>query len=151
MKSPLKSVSEWGNRLLLLVNTVLFGLALWFVCTRGLQSAPQGFSYQDLVTILLTAIAVILAAVTVFVALTALWGYTALKESAKIAAEQVARDIAEETAKSTAADAARALTMRELPGMVQLYLSTSGASGGDAPEDELAAELKRGGNDDPAR
>lgn len=146
-RSALRSISEWGNRLTLLLNVVLFGIAFWFVCTRGLQSAPQGFSYQDLITILLTAIAVILAAVTIFVALVALWGYTALKENAKAAAEKVARDTAEETARAEATAAARAVTMRELPGMVRLYFSTEGAPSQTDGSEDLAEALKGGERD----
>ncbi len=146
-RSALRSVAEWGNRLTLLLNVVLFGLAFWFISTRGLQAAPQGFSYQDLVTILLTAIAVILAAVTIFVALVALWGYTALKENAKAAAEKVARETAEETAKLEATAAARTLTMRELPGMVRLYFATEGSPSQTVESGDLAEALKIGDGD----
>lgn len=146
-RSALRGIAEWGNRLALFLNLVLFGLALWFLCTRGLQTAPKGFSYQDLVTILLTAIAVMLAAVTIFVALVALWGYSALKENAKAAAEKVAKETAEETAKGAATAAARTLTMRELPGMVRLYFSTEGAPPQTNEGGDLAEALK--GSDDP--
>ena len=145
-RSALRSIAEWGNRLALLLNIVLFGFACWFISTRGLQVAPQGFSYQELVTILLTAIAVILAAVTIFVALVALWGYTALKENAKAAAEEVARETAEETARTEAVAAARTLTMRELPGMVRLYFATEGSPSQADDSGDLAEALKIGGD-----
>lgn len=146
-RSALRSIAEWGNRLTLLLNLVLFGLAIWFISTRGLQEAPKGFSYQDLVTILLTAIAVILAAVTIFVALVALWGYTALRENAKAAAEKVARETAEEAARAEATAVARTLTMRELPEMVRLYFSTVGAPSRGEETQELAEALKLGDGD----
>jgi len=156
-KSITRDIAAWGNRLSIFLNVVLFVLAGWFITTRGLQPAPNGFTYQDLVTVLLTAIAVILAAVTVFVALVALWGYNALKENAKSAAEAAARETAEETARVTAKAAARTLTMRELPGMVELYFRTHGVpegspeavtEGAEVAGDDLSEALKRGDGDE---
>lgn len=141
-RSAVKSMTKWGNRLVLLLNLALFAIAFWFICTRGLQPTSKEFSYQDLVTILLAAIAVILAAVTIFVALVALWGYTALKETAKTAAEKVARETAEETANLVVPAAARTLTMRELPGMVRLYFATEGTPQQTEDDGDLEEALK---------
>lgn len=139
------TTTDWANRLLLLFNVILLALGGWFVATRGISPAPKGWSYQDLITILLTAIAVLLAAVTVFIALAALWGYNTLKESAKSTAETIAREVAEQAARSTATKVARVVTMRELPEMVKVYASFDGQVPGGGT-DELTDALKADGD-----
>lgn len=140
----------WANKLIFGLNVLVLALGLWFLGTRGLERPPAGWHYQDLVTILLAAIGVLLAGVTAFVAILALWGYSAVKSEARAAASAVA----EEHARNTASEVARAVTLRELPGMVALHFETSGKPTTLASDATPSLEdvLKRGdGNESDAK
>jgi hypothetical protein len=136
-----------ANRALLVVNIGLVIVVLYFLGTRGLGLPASNFEYKDLIAIILTALAVILAAVTIFVAGLAIWGYTTIRESA----ERAAVATAEEAAKLVAADVARATASREAPEAVRLYLAAAGSEAPNAADvDGLAASLKEGNADDSA-
>ena len=77
---------KWANAFLLVINVVIAFILFWYIGTPGLLAAPRGWDYKDLVTILLTAIAVMLGAATIFVAALAVYGYTAIREAAERAA-----------------------------------------------------------------
>ncbi|MFZ2287776.1 MAG: hypothetical protein WAV93_12385 [Bacteroidales bacterium] len=124
-------VVNWATRIILASNVLLFAFLIWAVAARGLQPAPADWKYQDLVTILLTAVAVILAAVTLFIAILAIWGYTALKD----AAEKEARKVATDVAQSVAAREARAASRFE---------EIAGDGQGEDPLDKLGTALKSG-------
>jgi len=108
-----EDIVRWGNRLLFLLNLALLAVATWFVGTRGLDAPTGGWTYQELVATLLTAIGVLLAIVAFFVALLAIWGYNSLKESAstvaaaraEIVADRVAREVAGPIAARVGAEA----------------------------------------------
>lgn len=67
----------------------------------------QAIEYKDFISIVLTALAVIIAALTVFVAVAAIWGFTALREEARATAERVATSTASGTAERLATKIAR--------------------------------------------
>lgn len=99
---------RWGNRLLLGLNLVVLAGGLWVIGAFGVKHDAGGWSYQDLVSILLTAIGVLLAIVALFVAFLAIWGYTTLKELAA----NIARDAAEKEARRVAASTAETVAAR---------------------------------------
>ena len=108
-----------GNVPWIYLNVGLAAL-LFYLCIRGglLPDDPR-LEYKDLITIILTAIAVLLAGVTIIIALLAVWGYSSIRESvvktAQEAAEQAARDtarsIAEPVAARVAEEAVRGLSV----------------------------------------
>lgn len=85
-----------------------FALFLIYFISRGWGS-PGGapLEYKDFISIILSALAVMLAALTLFVAVAAIWGFAALREEARSSAEQEAREtatkVATEVAESVAA------------------------------------------------
>jgi hypothetical protein len=97
------------------LNVVLAAL-LFYLCIRGgLKPDDPKVEYKDLITIILTAIAVLLAGVTIIIALLAVWGYSSILKTAQEAAEQAARDtarsIAEPVAARVAEEAVRGLSL----------------------------------------
>ncbi len=97
---------NWSNRVLLFLNLALLAGFGWFVYRDGLGAPPSGWDWKDLVTILLTAVTVILAATALFVAVLAVWGYTTIRQHAETTARNVAADIAREEARKVAATVA---------------------------------------------
>jgi uncharacterized membrane protein YuzA (DUF378 family) len=65
-------------------------ISLFDLAARGLAGPTDAMKYTDLVAILLGAVAVILAAVTLFVGVAAVWGYGTLKFAAETKAAEVA-------------------------------------------------------------
>lgn len=102
-------LARWGNRLLLAANLVLFAWILSIIARQDVSPGNSGIVYQDLISILLTALGVILAIVTLFIAGLAIWGYSALRNGA----ERIANDVAVSTATRVATDVARATAARE--------------------------------------
>ena len=98
-------MEKWFNRLLLFCNLSLLGVVGYYLATRGLKPQSTGWDYKDFVNTLLGSVAVLLAAVTVFVALVAIWGYTAIRESAERAAREVATNVAQAVATREAQNA----------------------------------------------
>lgn len=80
-------------------------MVLFYLCIRSglLPVPPPGVEYKDLITIILTAVAVLLAAVTVIIALLAFWGYNSIRESAEKVAKETAERVAARTAEPVAA------------------------------------------------
>jgi len=79
----------WINRILLGVNVVMFVVLLLFFVTRGASFSPP-WDGPAVVTIVLTAVTVVLGAVALGVALLAVWGYSALREHAGNIADKAA-------------------------------------------------------------
>jgi hypothetical protein len=80
--------TAWANRLIFLANVALAGFLGYWIATRGLDAPDKGWNPVDLITIILTATTVVLAAVAFGVALMGIWGYKAIVERA----EQVAKN-----------------------------------------------------------
>lgn len=74
----------------------------------------NGIEFKDLITIVLTAIAVLLAAVTIIIALLAFWGYSSIREAAVKSAQETAKRVAETVAESAAKDKAEEVAVRQV-------------------------------------
>jgi hypothetical protein len=59
-------MTRWVNRILLFLNACALIIAFLYFGFHGIYLVDHGIEYKDLVTIILTAIAVLLAAVTLF-------------------------------------------------------------------------------------
>jgi hypothetical protein len=132
-------MSKWINWAFTFVNASLMLVAGFFIATRGIAPASQGFEYKDLIAIILTVLAVILGAVTLFMALIAIWGYNAIREAAQLAARDAAKDIARVVAK----DVAQAVATREAQGALALSGETT-ATPDIKADDGLNALLQAG-------
>ena len=126
-RSSRDSLTRWGNRALFFMNLSLCIMFLWIFSTRSLTPST-GIEYKDLIVIVLTAVAVLLAAVTLFVGALAIYGYATL------------RDLAERTAKDTAERVAPAAAARE----AEVILHQQGIG---QPTPDLVAELQSGEED----
>ena len=133
------SWSMWINRVFVITNTILFVLFIYSICARPIIPFEDGWKYQDFVTILLACCAVILAGVTIFVALIAIWGYNAIREAAEKASREVASDIAKDIAQVVAA--------REFQNALALSGGFPGAPDINNDVAELTAELRSGKED----
>jgi hypothetical protein len=130
---------RWGSRLVFAVNIVFFLILASKFGMHGLAKPDGEWKYSDLVVILLTGIAVLLAVATVFIAGMAIWGYAAIR--------QAAQDKAEEIAKIIATDVAQAVATREAISARNLFAEGSPVGGGPAgvtAADALTKELKTG-------
>lgn len=92
---------RWLNVAVTSVNLTISGGILYFL-VFGPVLREDGLSYRDFVTILMTAVTAILAAVTVIVAVAALWGFAAIRQSAVDQSTTEARKIAAKVARETA-------------------------------------------------
>lgn len=125
-----------ANALLFVANVCLLLLAGWFVLTRGVAAPTVGWTYQDLITISLSALAVLLAAVTIFLGGAAIWGYASLREGA----HKKAADIASKVAMEAAQNAAQSAVARELPSAVRVYMDSQKPAGDT--QDDLPKQLR---------
>lgn len=101
---------------LIIMNLLSAWALIWFMATRGFRSTEE-YDGAELVSIILTAIGLIVAAMPIFLALLAFWGYSSLNELVRVTAEkkaaEVAKDIASEVAAEVASRAARAASDQE--------------------------------------
>ena len=91
-----------ANAMLLAVNAVLLIVAIAYIVTRGIAAPPTGWDYKDLITILLTVLGAILAALAIFIGIAAVWGYSVLRQAAEEKAAAVADAKAAEIAEVVA-------------------------------------------------
>ena len=124
-------MTRWGNRVLLFLNIVLLLGSILYFGTHPLHKSDDGIEYKDLISIILSVLAVILGALTIFVAVLAIWGYNSIREesfrAAGVAAEATARKVAEE------------VTPREV-----LRMWKAMGLGKPGEENELASALQSG-------
>ena len=99
--------------------------------TYGLGPKPEGWQWADLVIIILVALSVMLAVLTIFLAVLGIWGYTQLKHDAREVAEKVAKEEVPGIAKPVAAR------------QVQSYLMSR-----EPHTDDLVGALSKGDDDD---
>lgn len=127
---------HWPSKLFIGANVLGVWLLVGYMVSRNVE-AGGGIDGADLVTIVLTALAVMLAILTIFLASLAVWGYASIREAAgRIAAEvaeRIAAEVAEKTAKETAAEVA-ARTSREIQDQ------ESGQADGDEYADAASGE-----------
>lgn len=75
---------------------ILIMASLFLIFHRGfsVEDGRQVIDYKDFVSILLTAIAVMIAILTIFIAAAAVWGFSALKDEACRVARSEANQVA---------------------------------------------------------
>lgn len=134
---------RWANQLLLFVNVLALFAAVFYFGLQPLKANHDGIEYKDLVTIILAAVAVVLAAVTLFVAVMAIWGYNSIREESVKAAVREAVKAAEAEAKNTA----QVVASREAVAMLDVLKG----DGKPEAEDELAAALRVGAGPDASK
>ncbi len=88
-------MSKILNVLLSAVNLALFSIGAYFMFTRGIGK-NGGWTPVELVTIMLTALGVMVAVLTLFIAILAVWGFSRLSDEARDKAEKVAKIVAEQ-------------------------------------------------------
>jgi hypothetical protein len=83
---------KFANTFLLSVNLAAAGVIIWLLARGPVPALTAGsWSYADLIAIILTALGVILSAVTLAVAIVAIWSYQNISRSAGSAAQRTAR------------------------------------------------------------
>jgi hypothetical protein len=71
----------------------------------------SGIEYKDFISILLTALGLMIALLATFMALAAIWGFNVLKEATEIAAKKEASIVAEREAQKVAEQVATRVTV----------------------------------------
>jgi hypothetical protein len=80
----------WANRIILFLNICLIGALSWIWLTKGSFSiVPGAWEYKDLISILLTAVTVVLAFIGFIVGGAAIWGYQSIRAIAEEKAEKI--------------------------------------------------------------
>lgn len=101
----------WGGLQIFLavINVAGISVCAWLLSRTGFSGSivQQGattpsIDYKDYTAILLTALGVMIAVLTLFLAIAAIWGYSQIKREATDWAKKTAKDIAEKTAKEEA-------------------------------------------------
>jgi hypothetical protein len=104
--------------------------------------ASQEVEYKDFISILLTALAVMIAILATTFAIAAVWGYAALKEEVVKASKAEAREAAQVEARTTAdvvaMRVARELAQQTLPGEAATGEDYGRAAGGQNDDDQRA-------------
>lgn len=126
---------HWLSKIFIGANVVGVWLLVGYMVSRNAESGG-GIGGADLVTIVLAALAVMLAILTIFIASLAVWGYASIRE----AAGKIAADVAQNTAKMTATEVA-ARTSREIQDQ------ESGQADGDEYADAASGENGQPPND----
>lgn len=88
---------KWVGKAFLLLNLMAAWALVAYIVSRGFQP-DNAFTPTDLISIVLSALGVTLAVLTIFLAILAFWGYNSFKDVAKEVATKVARQTAEEVA-----------------------------------------------------
>jgi heme/copper-type cytochrome/quinol oxidase subunit 2 len=99
--------------------------------------ASQEVEYKDFISILLTALAVMIAILATTFAIAAVWGYAAVKAS-KAEAREAAQVEARSTADVVATRVARELAQQTLPGEAATGEDYGRAAGGQNDDDQRA-------------
>jgi hypothetical protein len=123
-------------------------MLLVFFVSRG-TTPSNGIEYKDIISLLLTAITVVLAALAIGIAVLAIWGYNSIRESAERAAGDVAERTAKEVADQTAREVATTVALRSSEDMMSHMKRNLGVEATQETEDRLSEALseKGGAND----
>ena len=124
-----------ANLSLFVANLALGAVIIWQWAARGISWPDNGWTPADLVTILLTAVTVVLAALAIGIGILAVWGYTTLRTGAIRVAEKAANETAARVARETAE-----------PVAARVAEQTASAVAGRSPAGDEIAEVA-GGND----
>jgi hypothetical protein len=125
-----------------LLTSASIVLNLWFI-GRGTLSEVHAplVEYKDFVTILLTALAVMIAIATVLAAMAAVWGYVEIREGINRRVDEIASKRAAEVATEVAKDRTNAM----VPELVNRAIEFAKQSE-DVKGDEVADEIGKEGN-----
>ena len=145
-------MARWANRILFALNGIgLIAIIAYFGMHQLVQDDPK-IEYKDLITIVLAALAVILATVTLFIAAMAIWGYNSIRDesvkaavkAAEVEAGKVAANVASSVA-SRSAVAIKAATREgaEVENVDELVSALQ--SGNDHPSKPRRSRRKVGG------
>ena len=130
---------SWFNRILTAINIALLVVAAYAIARYGLGPAPPGWKWSDLVLIVLVALSVILAALTIFLAILGVAGYTRIRDEAIQRAENAARDKAEAVTREEVPRIAIPEARRQAAGIFESM---------EPSPDALTSALTRGDDDD---
>lgn len=125
-----------ANVIILIVNVVILLTAVGVSVHQGVTPGP-GLSWESFAAILLGSAAVIVTAVTAFIAIVAIWGYNSIREAAKEQARQAAGEQARRVAEEIARDVSATVAKREAAQAWKLFrdsVMTPAGSAGATPE-----------------
>ena len=129
------------NGLFFILNIALFAVFGYLFFFSPVVKSGHHWTPVELVTTVLSALAVLLTALGIFIAVLAVWGYTQIKETAKSAAVAAAVKVARETSDETAEMTTRKIVSRLVPLMLSEELTrftgtTADEYGAEAGKDE---------------
>lgn len=116
----------------------MIALCAFYIATRGPLAHP-GWTAEGLVTVILTATTVVLAALGIAVAIMAIWGYDRIKGAAIAGAQTAAETAARITATAVAKETAEVVAAREVAARFE---ARDTVDGGD-----IAAAFARNGEE----
>lgn len=125
--------------LLFLVINIGLSIGIFFFYTKTGYYSGSTFSSVEVVTIVLSSVAILVTGLGIFIAIMAIWGYRSLHEIAERTAERVALDIADKVANRAAADAVARLDTK--------FVKDISEDNGYSDRDYGAAAGKENGND----
>lgn len=97
-----------ANYILFCANIIVLATAGWFVISRGYSLQPDpNWKFSEIVSLLFATSTIVMAALTIVLAVLAVLGYSAIQKLAKESAEAVAEKVARETAEPAASRAAQ--------------------------------------------
>jgi uncharacterized membrane protein YidH (DUF202 family) len=105
------------------INVTIFGACAYFVFTRGF-ALGWGWTPVELVTTVLTALAVLITVLGIFIAVLAIWRYTRLSEEAR----RVATEAASETVPKHVGEIAARLVSVEVTRQIETNSSSAAAA-----------------------
>lgn len=121
------------------VAAVFVVICAFYIATRG-PLAGGAWTAEGLVTVILTATTVVLAALAIAIALVAIWGYDQIKAAAMAKAEQVATMTAMSVATKVSKETAEVVAAREVEARM-------GARDAEGQEDISAAFSREAGQE----
>ena len=123
---------RWLTVLTTAAALMFLALQVYFYVSRGMVLPDEGWSAYELVVLILIALSVMLATLTIFLAVLGVWGYQAIRAGAVQRAETVAR----ETAKPIASREARSWA-------THFQADDDNEQKGISTDDELTYELSK--------
>jgi len=127
---------RWLMALTTATALIFLALQVYFYVSRGMVLPHGGWSGYELVVLILIALSVMLATLTIFLAVLGIWGYQAIRAGAVQRAETVAR----ETAAPIASREARSWA-------AHFQAGDNNGEKGSSTDDELTHELSKREND----
>lgn len=144
-----------SNLLFFYFNVFALIVLIILIYRSSFHPSLDGMEYKDFISIILTALAALLAAVTIIIALVGAWGYNSIRDNATRVAESVAAQTAENVAARTAKEVAEIIATRVAETTAR-HTAAENPAADDREESALVAALTRadgkednGGSDGP--